>query len=259
MNVDVEKLVVLQAIDLEVVHFRAQPAIFAKSVSEAKQRLSVAQSAVDANAADVAKEEALRRRQESDAGDHRTKVAKLSKQLDAATSTAQVNALEHELSFAREAIAKLEDEELASMERTEALEAAQPRLQQALEAAKSILAEREALAAEGVARGERELAALGKERTEVRAGIGEDTLSSYDRLSKSRGTGLAEAVDGQCSACRMKVRPQRWAEITGREHESELFTCESCGRILFYDLRRDRPAAWPEGDRLRRAVTLGTI
>ncbi len=49
----------------------------------------------------------------------------------------------------------------------------------------------------------------------------------------------------------MLLRPQRWNDLTGRDHEDTLFTCETCGRLLFYDPRRNNPTPWPPGDRLK--------
>jgi hypothetical protein len=51
----------------------------------------------------------------------------------------------------------------------------------------------------------------------------------------------------------MMVRPQRWNDLTARDNDEQLFTCETCGRILFYDPRRDVPGAWAAGERLTGA------
>ena len=45
------------------------------------------------------------------------------------------------------------------------------------------------------------------------------------------GFALAEARDYSCMACRMKIRPQVFADI--RKGDS-IITCESCGRILYF-------------------------
>ena len=78
----------------------------------------------------------------------------------------------------------------------------------------------------------------------------------YDRISKAKGSGLSEALDHKCSACQMMVRPQRWNDLTGREHDDQIFTCETCGRMLFWDPRRDTPRAGAAGlaaERLAKA------
>src|SRR4029453_5145094 len=56
--------------------------------------------------------------------------------------------------------------------------------------------------------------------------------ATYERLSRMRsGFALAEARDYSCMACRMKIRPQVFADI--RKGDS-IITCESCGRILYF-------------------------
>ena len=66
----------------------------------------------------------------------------------------------------------------------------------------------------------------------------------YDRIARAKGTGLAEALNQKCLACQMLLRPQRWNDLRERDNH-EMFTCESCGRLLFYDPARDAPQARP--------------
>jgi hypothetical protein len=42
----------------------------------------------------------------------------------------------------------------------------------------------------------------------------------------------------------MVVRPQRWNDLRDRSNE-EMFTCESCGRLLYWDPARDAPQKKP--------------
>lgn len=253
MNPDLERLVVLHAQDLELARLRQEQTEAPRRVTAAESAAKAADTALTATRKALAREESLRRTQELDADDHRSKIARLRRQMDAATSAGQITALEHEIHFAEEAIRKLEDEELASLERTEQLEAEQLKNEAQTASADSALASERIRADATADRTRVSLAALEAERTALRSQISESTLSLYDRVSRSRGTGIAEAVDHKCSACQMMVRAQRWNDLTGREHEDQLFTCETCGRILFYDPRRDMPRTWDAGERLSAA------
>ena len=253
MNPDLEHLVVLQAQDLELQRLRQEQAEAPRRVAAAEAAHKSAEQALAKLRADLAAEEKLRRSKELDADQHRSKITRLRKQLDAATSAAQVTALQHEIAFAEAAIRTLEDEELASLEHTEALEASERTAAQALESTRSTLDAERLRAAATVDRTRDSIEALQAERTNLRSQISEAPLALYDRVAKSRGSGLSEAIDHKCSACQMMVRPQRWNDLTSREHEDQIFTCETCGRILFWDPRRDTPRSWEAGERLAAA------
>ena len=39
----------------------------------------------------------------------------------------------------------------------------------------------------------------------------------------------------------MLVRPQRWNDLRERSNDEAMFTCETCGRLLYWDPARDAP------------------
>ena len=253
MNADLENLVVLQAQDLELHRLRRDLADAPLRVTNAEAVFKSAEQALARVRADLAAEEKLRRSQELDAEAQRTKITRLRKQMDSATSATQISALEHEIHFGESAIRKLEDEELASLERTEALESAEKAATTSLDSNRSSLEAERTRAAATVERARAGIAAVEAERAALRTQINETPLANYDRIAKAKGSGLSEAIDHKCSACQMMVRPQRWNDLTGRDHDDKIFTCETCGRILFWDPRRDTPQSWQAGERLASA------
>ena len=257
MNADLEHLIILQAQDLELRRLRAELADAPVRVTAAQTARAKAEVALAEANKSLAKEETLRRSQELDVKDRHGKISRLRKQMETATSAAQIAALEHEIAFAEQAISALEDEELLSLERTDQLEAARSTATLALEATTTTLASARAHAADIAARHTAAIAAIETERAATRALVDEARLSIYDRIAKAKGTALSEALDHKCSACQMMVRTQRWNDLTDRDPHSEfantIFTCETCGRMLFYDPRRDAPVRWAPGEKLSAA------
>lgn len=253
MNADLEHLVILQAQDLELQRLRQEMAEAPRRIAAAESAAKFAEQTLAKLRANLSAEEKLRRSQELDADAHRGKIARLRKQMDAATSAAQITALEHEINFAQSAIRKLEDDEIASLERTESLEASEKSAAINVESARAVLESERTRAAAAVDHNRAAIESIEAERLTLRSQISEGPLSTYDRVAKSRGSGLSEAIDHKCSACQMMVRPQRWNDLTGREHDDQIFTCETCGRILFSDPRHDTPRTWSAGERLAQA------
>jgi predicted nucleic acid-binding Zn-ribbon protein len=161
--------------------------------------------------------------------------------MDVVTTTAQATALEHEITFAETEVSRLEDAELESMERTEQLEAQKIAAEETVSNLARRHGEASAATAEALTRSRAALAEVEAKRAELRPQIGENALSMYDRIAKSRGSALSEGVDQKCSACQMMVRPQRWNDLRERSNDETMFTCESCGRLLYWDPARDAP------------------
>ena len=241
MHPDLEILIVLQAHDLEAKRLRDEMVALPKLVANLTAKLEAlkGQRAVVVDL--IAKEDALRRRQESDIKDLQAKIAKTAKHLDVATTTVQVTAYEHEIAFAKSEISKREDAELESMERGEALDAQKLVADTAVAAAEATLASERVQAIATVAADKLLLATVEAKRKTERARVSEAALSTYDRISKAKGTAVSEALNQKCTACQMMVRPQRWNDLRDRDNDDQMMTCESCGRLLYYDPARDSP------------------
>ena len=71
------------------------------------------------------------------------------------------------------------------------------------------------------------------EREKIIVPVPEDLRELYARIAKRHnGTAMAEARDGQCRGCGMRVLPHILQELATETNE-EVFRCESCGLILY--------------------------
>jgi len=232
---DLERLVRLQDLDHQVRKLAAEaeekPRLVAherKSLEEAKARLAEAEKAAKEShmAAD---------RLELDVRTKEDAVKKLDGQLNTATSNKVYSELLLSIRGARADIEKMEEQILARMDDTEALEAVVEKARVVVrnaedefrEAEKSLLAQ----AAEIQGRLDQRRAmreVLAKE-------IDRDVLAVYDRVREARrGTGIATiTVDAEgehfCAACQMTVPIQ---EVSQALAASKVVQCRSCNRIL---------------------------
>ena len=215
MHPDLEKMIVLQRLDVELRKLLEETTAIPARIAALAARSAEAQGALLGVEESLARETTGRRGLELEVKTLHEREAKLRRQMDVVTTTAQAGALENEIKFLGGEVRRLEDEELASMERTELFEAKLPGAQEAVRGTEANLElARLSGADRGAWIGER-TAELGEERVALRRTIGEAALGTYDRIAKSRGTAVAEGVDGKCSACQMVVRPQRWNDLQG--------------------------------------------
>jgi predicted nucleic acid-binding Zn-ribbon protein len=235
MDATLENLIRLQQLDGEIRQLRT-------SLEATPRRIRGIETELAAHALTIKNleqrqrdEEALRRRAESDLKDHQGKIAKSRAQLNIVQNQAQATALEHQISFAEQEISRIEDGELESMERSDTIEREllEARQQHATHAA--YLETEKAAAVRSTAIEQADLSKWQDERAALRPKIDEDRLDEYDRIAAARGTALARARDQRCTGCQMGIRPQLWNQL----RDGERMKCESCGRILYVDNRRE--------------------
>jgi predicted nucleic acid-binding Zn-ribbon protein len=78
---------------------------------------------------------------------------------------------------------------------------------------------------------EGEAGKLGGERDAIAATIPAEALDLFQRVARRRGAAVAEARDGMCQLCHLKLRPQMYVDVKKNEG---ILQCPACSRILYY-------------------------
>jgi uncharacterized protein len=232
MLADLERLIALQRLDTAAEAARRTLAEeperergFAARLETARERVATAKS-------HLADNQNARRLIEKDVAVHQGRLSKFREQAMAVKTNIEYHAVQKEISFAQTEIKALEDKILERMleadDITSLLKAAEADL--AAEE-KAIAAARKAMTAEH-AQLEASLERLAGERTSLVSALDEGLLRVFDQVAKRRhGVAVAEAQDGICTICHVRLRPQIFNTVRRNE---QIIQCDSCQRFLYF-------------------------
>jgi uncharacterized protein len=233
MHSAIPHLIELQRVDHLVGGLRTELDVFPKRIREADAKLSGARAAVAAAKEALAKHQKERRKFELDVQQWKDRAQKYRDQSGAVKTNEAYKALQHEIANAEAEVAKAEDAELEVMmagdDAERKVRSAEAQLREDEQAVAKDKREIEKLQAEKQQQLESSLA----ERERALAPISQDLRDLYDRIAKRHhGSAMAEARDGQCRGCGMRVLPHTLQELR-RDPNEEIYRCESCGMILY--------------------------
>jgi predicted nucleic acid-binding Zn-ribbon protein len=232
MNADLERLIALQKLDstahdaehrlsdeperIKMLDTRLETA--RQHVADAKQRLADNQNA--------------RRGVEKDVAVHQGRLSKFREQAMAVKTNQEYHAIQHEMAFAQAEIKTIEDKILEFMMEADDLTAAVKKTEATLATEqKTVDAEKKALAAEHVQL-QANLEQLRAERAALVGAINPKVLAVFDLVARRRnGLAVAEARDGICTICHVRLRPQVFNTVRRNE---EILQCDTCQRILYF-------------------------
>jgi len=246
---EIENLLHLQEADKEIRRLQDEVAELPKRVAAIERKLAGTQAQLDKAQAAVKADEATRRKYDTTIADLRGKISKYRDQsLDVKTND-QYKALLHEIQFAEKEITATEDKILELMLNADARDKEVKAAQAELKAEAAEIEKEKNDARRRTAEDEKQLTEWRAKRDQMRAGVGEDLLRHYERVSKFRGSGIAEVLDHKCMGCQVMLRPQTYNDVrTGQQ----TVVCDSCQRVLYFNPAHEMQALEPEHKRARR-------
>src|SRR5256714_8066820 len=237
MSPEIEHLISLQRTDREIQRLKAEVAELPRRVAVIEQKLAGTKAELEKARSAVKADEAARRKYETAITDLRQKISKYRDQSLEVKTNDQYKALMHEIQFAEQEIGANEDKILELMVNAEARDKQVKAAEAELKEEAAEIEKEKNIARERTAQDEKELAEWAAKRDASRAAVDPDLLRHYDRVSKFRGSGLAEVLDQRCSGCSVMLRPQMYNEV----RSGKLLQCDSCQRILIYDPSKEVP------------------
>ncbi len=232
MHPDLQRLIELQRLDSAARLAERRIAGEAECQRAFDAQLEAAREQVAAAKERLAENQNARRTIEKDVAVQQGRLSKFRDQLMAVKTNIEYQAMQKEIEYAQTEVKKLEDQVLERMVEADDLSSAVKRTEAALAAEqKTVDADRKALVAD-VAEQKTALGRLTSERVAVVSSLDPKVLTLFDLVSRRRnGVAVAEAKDGICTICHVRLRPQVFNTVLRND---EILQCDHCNRILFF-------------------------
>jgi len=245
---DLERLIALQKLDTTVEGARRTLAEEPERERAFEARLEDARQRVAAAKAHLAENQNARRAIEKDVAVHQGRLSKFREQAMAVKTNIEYHAIQKEISFAQTEIKALEDRILEGMLDADELTAALKKADSELAAEqKAIEAARRAMTTEH-AELNASLERIVRERAELVAATDPALVANYEQVLRRRnGIAVAEAVDGICTICHVRLRPQVFNTVLRNDR---IMQCDTCQRFLYYVPKAAPQAATAEPSNL---------
>ena len=232
MSPELARLITLQDIESRAAESQRRIAEAPAQIAALDAKLTSARESVAAAKQAVADNQAMRRTLDRDLIAAQQRLSKYKEQLMAVKTNEEYHAMQHQISAAEAEVGRIEELVIINMvdadDRAAALKAAEA----ALKTEEAVVVrQRSAIEAE-VAEKRRVLDQTVGDRDALVPQIDRGVRDLFERVLKARqGIAVAPAMDGHCSICHVRLRPQVYHTIVRNEG---IVQCDSCQRILYF-------------------------
>jgi len=232
MNPDLAGLIRLQRADSELRRVEADLAQIPRRRTELEAALAAERGRLEVARGSLDGSQKSRRRFEGELQDLESKRSKYKGQLMEVKTNKEYTAMLHEIEGVEREIRAREDQVLGEMESAESLAAEIKREETAFRMAEQEHGTQERRLNEDEARLRDEARRLSAERDAEASRLPAGLLELFTRVARLRGVAVAEARDGMCQVCHLKLRPQMYVDLKRNE---DIVQCPACNRILHYE------------------------
>lgn len=237
----IEKLLVLQDRDRNLIRTQAELASIEPQRERAKSRANASQQALDAAKLKSKQIESDKKKLELDVQAQQERIAKYSQQQLQTKKNEEYRALAHEIDTCKGSIAKLEDQILELMEQADAAAKAVDEAARLAASAKKDVDHEVAELGKREVNFQAKLTELQSNRKDLAAAVEDGALNRYERLLKSKGENVVVGIEhSACGGCHMRL-PQQ--VMVACRAETDLIGCPHCGRILYFTRDMELAAA----------------
>ena len=232
MNADLTRLIRLQHLESAADDARRRIADHPARTQALDTRLQAMRDVVGGVKARLTAAADKRRAEEKEVAAVQARLARYKDQLLEVKTNREYTAMLHEIETAQNDIRTREDRILEVMMESDELNASLKKSEGELKAAeKEVAAERAVLETEMTGL-QAEIDRTTSDRQTLVAEIDRQVLLIFETTARGRkGVAVAEARDGLCTICHVRLRPQVFNEV--RKNES-IIQCDSCRRILYF-------------------------
>jgi len=231
MSPDLERIIRLQQLDNEIESRRKALADLPAALAALDARVEARQTTLSAAKQRQTDNQGARRALEKDLAVVQGRLTKFKDQLMEVKTNKEYTAMQHEIVMAQDGVRGFEDQILELLVLADELDTAVKTADAALTKEKNEVAKERGAREQATSTMGAEIEGLLKQRGAVVSEMTRETLALFDRVSsRHKGSVVAEARDGHCTACHVRLRPQMSNEV---RRGDRLIQCESCQRILF--------------------------
>jgi predicted nucleic acid-binding Zn-ribbon protein len=243
LHPDLKNLIRLQQLDTEIDAARRRIADIPRVQQSLDEKLAEQTAIVSSIKDRLAESQTARRDIEKEVAAIQTRLSKYKDQLMEVKTNKEYQAMQKEIATAEEGVRSHEDRILERMEEADTLTRELKLADAELKRQQTEVAKERAALDDEAAGLTRQVEQTSASRLSVARELSPAALALFEHVARQRrGLAVAEARDGHCVACHVRLRPQVFNEV--RRNES-LIQCDSCLRILYFAPAAPQSAASP--------------